>query len=134
MIADYTTIEILIDRAVQLKHSIEAQTTELRSINKQLAELAEYKEGSKTGYLVGAGYKVKVQKKLNTTWDQKRLEMVRAHVGPDIFETICKTEYRPMSTALQSLQGAHAAAFSWAMSVKAGAPQISFETIEEGLQ
>jgi hypothetical protein len=128
--------EDLIREGAGLKRDIDRKTARLRDINQELATLAEFKNDAKTGYLVGAGYKVKVQLKENIAWDQEKLHMLRDNIPEEQFQKLFRMLYEPV--ARKAIDGflAHAEkdladGVRWAMTVKPGAPQVTYEPLEE---
>lgn len=127
--------EDLIREGASLKSRIERDRERLQSINQQLAQMAEFKDGKKTGHLIGAGFKVKVQLRENEKWDQGKLSQVREVMGPAFFD-IFAAEYKPRSSKdlngflkhgpIDFRQG-----IELAREVKQGAPQVTFEALED---
>ena len=64
--------EKLVIKGAELKAQVAAATAELREINNQLAGLATFKDGNKTGDIVAGGYRVKVTMRDNIKYDQTR--------------------------------------------------------------
>ena len=59
------------------KAEIDRNTKRNKEIAEQLDSMAQYREGSMTGYVPIDGYKVTLTHRVNTTWDQKGLDAVR---------------------------------------------------------
>jgi hypothetical protein len=128
--------EDLIREGAGLKQGIDQMTAKLRDINKELASLAEFKNGGKTGHLVGAGYKVRVQLKENVTWDQDKLRQLREHMPAEQFDKLFRMLFDPASKKLidgflEKGDRDLAQGIRWAMQVKAGTPQVTYEPMEE---
>ena len=66
-------IESLIREGARLKGVIDTAQVRLRKINMRLTERAGFENGRQTGYLFGAGYRVKVRLQENIAWDQEKL-------------------------------------------------------------
>jgi hypothetical protein len=124
----------LVDMAAAMKEDIGKLTEKLRQANIILAERATYKDGSKTGYADGRHFTAKVQKKENESWDQEKLEAARSTMGDPEFFRVFKWDFKPknakvLAGALEF--GRHSALIEAARTVKPGAPQVSFETLED---
>jgi hypothetical protein len=125
-------INDLIAEGATLKTYIETATAKLREINQQIATVAEYKDGSKTGHLVGGGYTVKVSLRDNVKWDQNKIAQVITLI-PAAKECF-KTEYKPDSKKLDAAIARSEdleKAINWARTVTPGAPSVTYEKIEE---
>ncbi len=125
--------DALIREAAALDAEIKSKTARLKTLKVQLSALAEYKPGSKTGHLVGGGHKVKVQVKEYVKWDQDKLDQVQSF-NPAKFSEVFKTEYKPVSKKtldgfLEHGNKNMVDGITWAMTVTAGAPQVSFESL-----
>ena len=128
-----TNIENAIRRGAELKDEISGAQTELRKINLYLAENAEYKNGSKTGKLVGAGFAVSVAKRDNIKWDQAKLAQVREYF-PDTFNTAFKVECKPIAKELERAANnipGFAKAVDWCREVKPGAPTVTYTMLDD---
>ncbi|UQZ90856.1 hypothetical protein C4J81_17225 [Deltaproteobacteria bacterium Smac51] len=124
----------LVDMAAAIKEEITTQTEKLRQINLILVDRAIYKSGSKTGYAAGRHYSAKVQIKENESWDQEKLEAARTKMGDVDFFRVFKWDFRPVSAKILSGAiefGAHAELLKAARTIKPGAPQVSFDLLEE---
>lgn len=128
-------LEFLIMEGARLKGEIDCALARLRKINLQLAENARFESGRQTAYLVGAGYKVKVRLAEIIAWDQEKLRKLREYLPDDKFGELFKVVYEP--TSKKEIDGfiAHADpdfanGVKWCMSVKPGAPQVSYEQLE----
>lgn len=117
-----------------LKAEIDAKKARLKEINLSVAQKAHFKTGSKTGHAVGAGVRAKVTIKANIKWDQERLKKLREYY-PDQFKDGFKPEYKPTSAQVLEVVAAQHKDFAdgvkWACTVTPGAPQVSYEPIEE---
>ena len=114
---------------------LRSKTARLRKINVVLAERAAFKGGQKTAHLSGAGYYVKVRLYENIVWDQERILKFRRYLPEEKFAQLFKTVYEP--TSKKTIDGfiAHADpdladGVKWCMSVKPGAPHVTYEPIE----
>lgn len=126
------SIEEKIQQGAKLKAEITAMTEQLRAINAELADQAEYQDGAKTGYVVGGGYKVKVVMRDNVKWDQSRIAQIISHL-PTAKECF-KTEYKPDNKKLDAAMAKDEEiekAVNWARTVTPGAPTVSYELLEE---
>jgi hypothetical protein len=128
--------EDLIREGASLKQAIDHMTAKLRDINKELAALAEFKDGGKTGHLAGAGYKVRVQLKDNVSWDQEKLRQLRDHLPAGHFDRLFRMVFEPASKKILDSFLEHGEpdlieGIRWAMQVKTGAPQVTYEQMEE---
>lgn len=132
MTTDELKTDELIKEGAQLKGYIDQATAKLREINAQLAEAAEFKEGSKTGYVFGAGMKVKVSLRDNVKWDQDRIAQIISHI-PNAKECF-KTEYKPDNKKLDAAIARSEElekAVDWARTVTPGAPSVTYEIVED---
>ena len=125
-------IEQLIVEGAKAKAEIDALSLRLKTITSALDQAAEFKNGSKTGYLVGGGFKVKVVRRENTKWDQKNLQVMRGYFKQ--FGQAFKADYKPKSAkelekAMQ-LDPEFEKAVNWARTVTPGAPGVTFEQLE----
>jgi hypothetical protein len=125
-------IESLIREGARLKGEIDAAQARLRKISLKLCESAGFENGRQTAYLFGAGYRVKVRLQENIAWDQERLLKLGEYLPEGKFDELFKTVYEP--TSKRTIDGfiAHADAdlvdgVKWCMSVKPGAPQVTYE-------
>jgi hypothetical protein len=130
------TIEELIAQGSHLKEQVNSATAALIEIHKKLAEVAPFKDGAKSTSLYGAGYKVRIRLQDNVSWSQEKLQQARGFFPPDQWEALFKTIYEPASKkALDSFlangQPELANGIRWAMTVKPGQPQVTYEKIEE---
>ena len=122
--------------ALRLKSEIDAKKAELAKLNTQLAAMAQYKEGSQTGHIYTNAYHVKVSKRQNVRWDQKKLTTARAAIGDKGFFAVFGWKFEPKNKALldnffEQGQQAHADLIRAAMTVTEGAPGISYEPLGE---
>jgi hypothetical protein len=127
-------VEDLVREGARLKAQIATAESKLKEINARLAEIAHFEPGSKTAHLVAAGYRVKVQRREYVSWDQEKLQQIRAHVGDLRFGGTFKVEYKPhnmkaVNAALMDPEMGEA--LRWAMTVKEGAPSVTYELLEE---
>jgi len=127
--------EDLIREGARLKAEIDSAQARLREVNCALFMAAEFAPGKKTAYLVGAGYRVKLQARENGHVDQERVVQLRPHLG-EAFDQIFRVEYKPDRKALDSyLQHGEPetiAGLNWAVEIKPGAPQVVYEELREG--
>lgn len=127
-------LDQLIQEGASLKMKIAAMSQRLKEVNQAIAPKAEFKDGSKTGYLVGGGFKVKVVNRENMKWNQKSLETVRQHFK--VFDSVFKSEFKPKS--FKDLKEAmlrdaeFEKAVNWARTVTPGAPTITYEEVGDG--
>ena len=121
----------LIQEGANLKIQIEAMTERLRQINAALATEAEFKNGKKTGYLVGGGFKVKVVLRDNVKWDQEKLVQVISHLP--VLQDCFRTEYKPDSKKLELAMARSEEvekAIVWARTITPGTPAVTYEPIQ----
>jgi hypothetical protein len=123
----------LIDRAGALDVEVKRKTEELRSMKARLAELAEYKEGSKTGHAFGGRFKITVSLRENVKWDQEALNRLRDAMGDEEFFKVFEWAFEPRSKKL--LDGAiefgrFGEAIKGTFTTAPGAPQVTFKPIE----
>ena len=128
-------IEQLIVEGAKAKTKMAELSDRLQQISAALDQAAEFKDGSKTGYLVGGGFKVKVVRRDNTRWDQKNLRVLRGYFKQTFFEAF-KIEFKPKSAKelekAMLLNPQLAKAVNWARTVTAGAANVTFEQLEGG--
>ena len=127
-------VEFLILEGAALKCEISRKIERLRQINLMLAESARFENGRKTARLAGGGYKVEVRLLENIAWDQKKLVKLRGYLPEDRFRQIFNMIYEPTSRrAIDGFITYAEADFSNAlrgcMSVKPGAPQVTYEKL-----
>ena len=126
----------LIEKGAKLYSDIHRMTAELREINKQLESMAEFKNGKKTTHVVGAGYRVKIEKRTNIKWDQKKLLKI-SEILPDNFHKSFKSKYEPIASILKTqieINPEFKNAIDWAKEENPGSPSVTYEPIEEDMQ
>ena len=125
-------IEKLIIEGAKAKAEIESLSQRSKNIISTLDQAAVFKDGSKTGYLVGAGFKVKVVRRDNTRWDQQNLQVMRGYFNQ--FGQAFKAEYKPKSAKelekAMLLDAEFEKAVNWARKITPGAPGVTFEHLE----
>lgn len=129
-------VEKLIREGMEIKARMDADKARLQSINNTLAELAEYKEGSKTGHIYGQNLHVKVQRKTNVKWDQAELNRARSAIGDELFFQVFKWEFKPASKKaldgfMQYGDKLHVDMVNAAMTETPGTPAVEYELLEE---
>jgi len=126
----------LIREGAELKSEIDAKTARLRQINLRLAESARFKNGHKTAYLTGAGFKVKIRLHENITWDQEKIIRFRECLPEEKFAELFKVVYEPTSKkaidgfiiyAVRDL----ANGLKWCMNAKPGLPLVTYEKLPD---
>jgi len=129
-------IESLILEGARLKGEIDCALSRLRRINLKLAESARFENGRRTAYLFGAGYKVKVRLQENISWDQEKLLKLREYLPEAKFSELFKVVYEPMSK--KAIEGFIAYGdqdladgVKWCMSIRTGAPHVTYEPVEK---
>lgn len=127
--------EALVREYARVKHEADALTERAREIARTLAELAEYKEGSKTGHILTSAYKVTTTIKEGVTWDQDALEAARIKMDDD-FLKVFKWKFEPKSA--KALTGffdyaspAQVEMVRKAMTVKPAQPQVRLDRLED---
>ena len=120
----------LIQQGYQIKNQIAQLTEQLHAINKQIADLAEYKNGSKTGHIITPDFKVVVTQRENVKWDTEKLMSIKNFFG-DRFDSLVKVEYKPDVKKIKKEGGEVARAFNWAKEVTQGTPSVTYELIAE---
>jgi hypothetical protein len=128
-------IEQLIVEGAKVKAKMAQLSDRLKQISTVLDQAAEFKDGSKTGYLVGGGFKVKVVRRDNTKWDQKNLAVIRGyHNFQERFGQAFKAEYKPKSAKelekAMLLDAEFEKAVNWSRKITPGAPGVTFEHLE----
>lgn len=121
----------MVEKGFQLKMQISHLTEQLHETHKQIADKAEYRDGSKTGHIYTAEMKVTVTQRENVSWDQAKLSQVKQHFGT-LFDNYVKIELKPdqkkiKASGIPELEQA----FSWAKKISVGAPAVSYELIED---
>ena len=80
-----------------------AEIDRIAKRNKEIAErldsMAQYREGSMTGHVLVDGYEVTMTHRINTTWDQRKLEAVRQIAGDQEFAVAFTYKFEPRSKA-----------------------------------
>jgi hypothetical protein len=132
---DYT-IEELIAQGSHLKEQLNSATAALMEIHKKLAEVAPFKDGAKSTSVYGAGYKVRIQLRDNVSWSQEKLQQAKGFLPEDQWNALFKTVFEPSSKkALDSFFANGdpnlVGGIRWAMTVKPGQPNVTYERIEE---
>ena len=127
------SVAALIDRAGALDAEVKRKTEELRTMKARVAELAEYKEGSKTGHAFGGRFKITVSLRENVKWDQDALNKLRDKMGDEEFFKVFEWAFEPKSKKL--LDGAiefgrFGEAIKGTFTTTPGAPQVTFKPIE----
>jgi hypothetical protein len=114
---------------------IDGKSARLRRINLILAERVRFEGNQRTAHLSGAGYHVKVRLHDIIAWDQERICKFRNLLHEEKFARLFREVYEP--TSKREIEGfiAHgdpdlAEKLKWCMSVKPGAPQVSYEKME----
>lgn len=129
----------LLREGYALDREIKAKTERLRIVKERLADLAEFKGGKATGHAAADGYAAKVVLRQNVRWDQDRLATIREHL-PERFGRVFRPEFKPVSAklldqALANRESEEANSFAegieWAREVAPGAPQVTFERLED---
>jgi hypothetical protein len=122
----------LIKEGAELKSYIDQATAKLREINSALAEAAEYSDGSRTGHIYGAGYKVKVALRDNVKWDQERINQILQLIpsAAGCFKTEYKPDNKKLDAAIARSEELEKAV-GWARTVTPGAPTVTYELVEE---
>lgn len=125
----------LVREGSAIKAQIDVSQARLKEINARLAEIAEYKPGAKTGMVIGSGVQAKVQLKEYEKWDQEKLEQARALLGDELFFRLFRWEFSPRSKReLDGFLGFapenHRRAVLDALTVKPGAPYVTYERME----
>lgn len=126
----------LIKRGLNLKAEIDSKKTQLIEINRQLAKIAQYKEGSQTGHIYTEHYHVKVALKKNIKWDQKKLSEARSLIGDEKFFKVFGWKFEPKSKValdgfLDNADEQYTAPVLAAMTVSEGSPTVTYEEIGE---
>ncbi len=122
----------LVHEGYLLKQEIDAKTKRLREINSKISEMAEFKDGKKTGYLTAGNIAVKVVVRENTKWDQKKLLETKPHLKN--FNDIFKTEFKPISAKHVEIAMADEnfkKAIEWTRTINPGSPSVTYEYLEE---
>ena len=118
----------LIKEAYQIKTKVAQMQSRLKEINLQVAEQAEYKEGSKTGHIYTPDFEVTVSLRENVKWNQERLSEISRHI-PE-FNKLVKTEIKPDVRKIKKLENNHQKAFDWCKEVKPAAPSVTYSLVE----
>lgn len=129
-------VEFLIREGARLKEKIEDDLARLKKINLRLAESAVFTGGKRTVSLVGAGYRVKIRLKENIAWDQERVRSLREFLPADKFDELFRQVYEPTSKKaidgfLAFAEPEFANGLRLCMSVKPGAPQVTYEKLDK---
>jgi len=119
----------LLEEAYSLKREIDAKTTRLREINRQIAEQVEF-DGKKSCWITGQHVKAKITLRDNVKWDQQRLVKVRDQFQH--FTDAFKAEYKPISSKALEVACVNpdfAKAIEWARTITSGAPSVTYELV-----
>jgi len=122
----------LIKAAAVLDTSVKNQAHRLRELKAEITKRADFKPGSKTGYLSGGDIRAKVQRRQNIIWQQNHLTRLRRQLGDPAFLGLFRIRYEPISRKLienymEQEQPAGVEALRSAMTVKSTAALVSFE-------
>lgn len=82
------------------KKTIDGLTERNRSIAELLDKAATYKEGGMTGKLQAGPWKVTITRRVNTTWDQRKLETARHIMGDETFSKAFTFKFEPRTKAI----------------------------------
>ncbi len=134
-VSGFHLLDPLIREGALLKREIEAKTARLRSINLFLAENARFKDGRKSACLLGGGYRVKIRLHEIISWDQEKIREFRKYLPEEKFRELFQMSFEP--TSKKAIDGflAHADrelanGLQWCMSVKPGAPHLTYEKLD----
>ena len=126
----------LIREGAAIKAEIDEKSERLREIHARLTTLAKFPQGKKTATLDGAGIRVKIQLKDYVKFDQEKLALARHTMGDDAFFKAFGWTFKPRSQ--KDLDGLitygkpeHVALVRDAMTITAGAPSVTYETVKE---
>ena len=126
----------LIREGAEIKAEIDEKSERLREINARLTSLAKFPQGKKTATLDGAGIRAKVQLKDYVKFDQEKLALARHEMGDDAFFKAFGWTFKPRSQ--KDLDGLltygkpeHVILIRAAMTITAGAPAVTYETVKE---
>ena len=127
-----STLDDLISKAAYLDNEIKMKKKELEKLKKKIYEDAIFEDGKKTTYLIGGGYKVKIQKRENFKIDQEKIKKVK-QAFPQVFSAYFKEEYKIIDKKLLSRISDEnfKKAINWAVEVKEGTPSFEFQILEE---
>jgi hypothetical protein len=128
--------EALVHEYTRNKAVADAATSRNREIAKILAELAVYKDGSKTGHLLAGGFKITATIKENISWDQEVLEAARIQLGDDVFLKAFAWEFKPRSAKalhgfLDYAPDDQTEIIKRAMIVKPAQPSVKLDSLED---
>lgn len=129
------SMDTLIAEGAKLKEQEADIKARLADINKTLETMAEFC-GKKTATIVGGGYRVKIQKRTNVRWDQAKLNEARQMMGNDEFFKAFTWRFEPkgarqLAEYFEATQEHNANIIKAAMTEKPGAPDVTYEPIEE---
>ena len=127
-------ISELIKTGAQLKAEIDSKKIQLAEINRQLAKIAQYKEGSQTGHIYTEHYHVKVALKKNVKWDQKKLSEARSLIGDEKFFKVFGWKFEPKNKGvldgfIENADEQYTSSVLAAMTVSEGSPTVTYEEI-----
>lgn len=115
-----------------------AQMDALKTRNDELAEeLAKLAipGDAKTGMLEGAGYKLKIERRINERWDQGKILDLKGRCETALFDSLFRQKYEPNTAALRQYMkvgdDSVKAAILDAVTTSAGRPSIKLEKINE---
>lgn len=90
-------IDHLISRGAELRSAMDTLRKELEAVNGEIASLAEFPEGRSTAYVTGREWRARVVRRVKETWDQGRLDKARAELGDELFLSLFRAEWTPVS-------------------------------------
>lgn len=92
-----TDVERLIHRGLELRCSIDGLKKQLEAVNREVAALAEFPEGKATAYVCGEGCRARVSLREYEKWDQERLGDARRLLGEELFGSLFRRVWEPVS-------------------------------------
>lgn len=123
-------INELVQQGYLIKMQISALTDKLHGIHQQIADSADYRDGSKTGHIHTPDFKITVSQRENVKWNTDKLMSVKNYFG-DKFDSLVKYEIKPDIRKIKATGGEIEKAFLWAKESTAGQPQVTYEMITE---
>lgn len=123
-----------VDEAAILHEEIARMDKRLKELKRELAEMALFKDGSKTGHVYGAKWHATVGLKETVRFDQERLAELRTAMGDREFFRVFKWSFEPASKKLLDAAiefGAHGEAIRRTFTVVPASPQVTFKPMED---
>ncbi len=125
----------MLEEGLRLDQEIKARQERLKEIKAELARMAEYKPGRKSGHVIGAKVRAVVVRRESWRFDQARLARCAAHLPAEVFGSVFEQTYRPIAgarieEALERPDSDLAKAIQWAGERRVST-SVRFEAVQD---